>query len=364
MSEMKSVKKELKSLLNELSALEKERESEGWEEKYIKKMVQINAFLWNHINILDKLEAEADAKVSPRGKQERAMKDLSHKKDGKDGEWENAISRLNAIPSELEVMLYLHSKGKILFSLIPGYTEKLNIKDSIDICFMDQEEPEEGYTNMAGVDVKNPDVKNPERDYDNFLIETKKKYGGTWYEKYAWAQHFVTGTSRYLAYVRGGQKYGDNGGKLATETPAYSEDKTERENKEAIVEYFWNNRQWLNHPIEIIKGEDVRAYLHEHGDGKQLKSYMMGHKVPISEWTESYPALRVEKIGDSWQEMQLGQKESLILCTEKREMTADLQDLQESIEKIRKMQAGGLTLQIIKLLFCIKLSWDELPKKQ
>lgn len=327
-------KKKLENLLSQLKAAAEQRD----EEAYIQKWEQVIA------------AAETDEiKEAILGK---AIKDLDHR------EKEKAISRLNAIPSELEVMLYLYSKGKILFAVLPWYTEKLNVEASIDVCFMDQEEPGIGYTNMAGVDAKNPKV-----DYDNFLIETKKSYdnGETWYEKYAWARHFVTGTNRYLAYVRGGQKYGDNGGKLATETPVYSEDKTERENKEAIVEYFWNNRQWLNHPIEIIRGEDVKAYLHDHGAGKQLKSYMMGHEVPISEWVKSYPALRVEKTGDSWQEMQLGEQEPLILCTDKRPTTADIQKI---IEKVKEAQAGELTLQMVKRLFALSLTYEDYEEEE
>lgn len=254
-----------------------------------------------------------------------------------------AMSRINAIPSEFEVMLFLRSESKILYDPDHFFTEWMNHYNGVDIAFMDPEEPEEGLTNLAGVDVKNTD------NYSNFLIETEKEYGGQFYSKYAWAQHVLNGRNRYIAYVRGGMKYG---GKLATETEAFSLDKSERENRRDLIEYYYHNRAILNHDIEIIRGEDIRSFLWRNGErGRAITRYMKGHKVPFGTWIGEYnfPALRVHRSGGGWIKEQMNERNPLEIQTIKYRITGE--DIKEQIKAIRERQAGGVTIQILQTLF-------------
>ena len=283
-------------------------------------------------------------------------------------ELRKAIDRINAIPSEFEIMLFLRSENKILYDQDRFFTEAINRYDGIDICFMDQEEPDKGLTNLAGVDVKNTG------DYQNFQIETEKKYHGVFYSEYAWARHVLTGKNRYVAYVRGGQKYG---GKLASETEAFSLDKSEREIKRDLIGYYYHNRQLLDHDIEIIRGEDIRSYLEQNGTrGRAITTYMKGHNIPFHTFTKkngepehgwidyyNFPALRVRRSGGGWIKEQMNTRNPLEIQTIKYRTLADMS---RQIQTIRDRQANGVTIQILQTLFGLPdpiLSDEEIREK-
>lgn len=283
-------------------------------------------------------------------------------------ELRKAIDRINAIPSEFEIMLFLRSENKILYDQDRFFTEAINRYDGIDICFMDQEEPDKGLTNLAGVDVKNTG------DYPNFQIETEKKYHGVFYSEYAWARHVLTGKNRYVAYVRGGQKYG---GKLASETEAFSLDKSEREIKRDLIGYYYHNRQLLDHDIEIIRGEDIRSYLEQNGTrGRAITTYMKGHNIPFHTFTKkngepehgwidyyNFPALRVRRSGGGWIKEQMNTRNPLEIQTIKYRTLADMS---RQIQTIRDRQANGVTIQILQTLFGLPdpiLSDEEIREK-
>ena len=283
-------------------------------------------------------------------------------------EQRKAIDRINAIPSEFEIMLFLRSENKILYDQDRFFTEAMNRYEGVDICFMDQEEPETGLTNLAGVDVKNTG------DYQNFQIETEKKYHGVFYAEYAWAQHVLTGKNRYVAYVRGGQKYG---GKLASETEAFSLDKSEREIKRDLIGYYYHNRQLLDHDIEIIRGEDIRSYLEQNGTrGRAITTYMKGHNIPFHTFTKkngepehgwidyyNFPALRVRRSGGGWIKEQMNTRNPLEIQTIKYRTLADVS---RQIQTIRDRQADGVTIQILQTLFGLPdpiLSDEEIREK-
>ena len=255
-------------------------------------------------------------------------------------EKKKVMDRLNAIPAEFEVMNYLRAKGKILFAPTPSYTEWMNYWNGVDICFMDAEEPEPGYTNLAGIDVKNVD------NYENFFIETATKdRRGEWSTEYAWATHIKNGANRYLAFVRGGKEYG---GKKATDTEAYSPDKTEDENKRSILFYFFQRQELLNHTFEIISGEHVKEYLRANGDGREINSFVKAQVVSFTEWMKKYPILRVEYAGGTWKEEQLSSGYSLTVQTEKRKTE---HDIREHIEHAKERQAGGVDFNYLQRLF-------------
>lgn len=283
-------------------------------------------------------------------------------------ELRKAIDRINAIPSEFEIMLFLRSENKILYDQDHFFTEAINRYDGIDICFMDQEEPDKGLTNLAGVDVKNTG------DYQNFQIETEKKYHGVFYSEYAWARHVLTGENRYVAYVRGGQKYG---GKLASETEAFSLDKSEREIKRDLIGYYYHNRQLLDHDIEIIRGEDIRSYLEQNGTrGRAITTYMKGYNIPFFTFTKrngepehgwidyyNFPALRVRRSGGGWIKEQMNTRNPLEIQTIKYRTLADMS---RQIQTIRDRQANGVTIQILQTLFGLPdpiLSDEEIREK-
>lgn len=283
-------------------------------------------------------------------------------------ELRKAIDRINAIPSEFEIMLFLRSENKILYDQDRFFTEAINRYDGIDICFMDQEEPDKGLTNLAGVDVKNTG------DYPNFQIETEKKYHGVFYSEYAWARHVLTGKNRYVAYVRGGQEYG---GKLASQTEAFSPDKSEREIKRDLIGYYYHNRQLLDHDIEIIRGEDIRSYLEQNGTrGRAITTYMKGHNIPFHTFTKkngepehgwidyyNFPALRVRRSGGGWIKEQMNTRNPLEIQTIKYRTLADMS---RQIQTIRDRQANGVTIQILQTLFGLPdpiLSDEEIREK-
>ena len=283
-------------------------------------------------------------------------------------ELRKAIDRINAIPSEFEIMLFLRSENKILYDQDRFFTEAINRYDGIDICFMDQEEPDKGLTNLAGVDVKNTG------DYQNFQIETEKKYHGVFYSEYAWARHVLTGKNRYVAYVRGGQEYG---GKLASQTEAFSLDKSEREIKRDLIGYYYHNRQLLDHDIEIIRGEDIRSYLEQNGTrGRAITTYMKGHNIPFFTFTKrngepehgwidyyNFPALRVRRSGGGWIKEQMNTRNPLEIQTIKYRTLADMS---RQIQTIRDRQANGVTIQILQTLFGLPdpiLSDEEIREK-
>ena len=258
-------------------------------------------------------------------------------------EKKKAIDRLNAIPAEFEVMKYLRARGKILFAPTPSYTEWMNYWNGVDICFMDVEEPEPGYTNLAGIDVKNVG------NYENFFIETATKdRRGEWNTEYAWATHIKNGENRYLAFVRGGKEYG---GKKATDTEAYSPDKTESENKRSILFYFFQRQGLLNHTFEIISGEHVKEYLRDNGDGREINSYVKAQVISFKEWLMKYPILRVENVGGAWQERQLHRNIELKVETEKRITENDTNDVKKIIEHAKAQQADGVDFNYLQRLF-------------
>ena len=257
-------------------------------------------------------------------------------------EKKRAMDRLNAIPAEYEIMNYLRAKGKILLAPYPYYVYYMNYFEGVDICFMDDKEPEPGYTNMAGIDVKNVD------SYENFFIETATKdKRGEWSTEYAWATHLKTGTNRYLVYVREGKKYG---GKKATDTEAYSPEKTEEENKRSILFYFFQRQSLLNHPFEIISGEHVKEYLRDNGDGREINSYVKAQIVGFKEWLMKYPILRVEYAGGTWKEKQLSDNFILNLQTEKRPTE---HDIQKFVEHEKARQAEGIDFNCLQRLFSL-----------
>ena len=265
-------------------------------------------------------------------------------------EKKKVMDRLNAIPAEFEVMNYLRAKGKILFAPTPSYTEWMNYWNGVDICFMDAEEPEPGYTNLAGIDVKNPDLdQKTKKDYTNFFIETATKdKRGEWSTEYAWATHIKNGANRYLAFVRGGKEYG---GKKATDTEAYSPDKTEDENKRSILFYFFQRQELLNHTFEIISGEHVKEYLRANGDGREINSYVRAQLISFEEWLMKYPILRVENVGGAWQERQLHGNIELRVETEKRITVNDTDEVKKIIEHAKERQAGGVDFNYLQRLF-------------
>ena len=273
--------------------------------------------------------------------QEKALKYLdpreNHARD-------KAIERLNAIPSEFEVMLYLRAKGKYLFApyALPGMLTEWNIKDGIDICFFDPEELERGYTNQAGIDVKNTEI------FDNIFLETGKpqKDGETWSERGAWAEHFKTGTSRYLAFVRG-KKFGDH---------PISLELTESENKRQIVDFYYYNkveREKLDHRIDIVRGDDVKEYLEKNKGGVAVKD-AIAQIVPFNKWTDEYnfPLLQVTKKNGEWQEKQLNKKVALHIQTEKRKTENDTESVRKKFNELRKWQDGiGVNREYLQRLF-------------
>lgn len=258
-------------------------------------------------------------------------------------EKKRAMDRLNAIPAEYEIMTYLRAKGKMLFAPYPYYTEWMNYWEGVDICFMDAEKPEPGYTNLAGIDVKNVG------SYENFFIETAtRNRRGEWNTDLAWATHLKTGTNRYLVYVRGGQEYG---GKKATDTEAYSPEKTEEENKRSILFYFFQRQSLLNHPFEIISGEHVKEYLRDNGDGREINSYVKAQIISFKEWLKKYPILRVENVGGVWQEKQLHQHIELRVETEKRKTEYDTDEVMKIISQTKAQQVDGIDFNYLQRLF-------------
>ncbi len=203
-----------------------------------------------------------------------------------DREYKRAIDRLNAIPSEMEVIKYLHDTGKILYTEEDKngvFTNWLDYAESIDIRFVEPERNDITMTYLAGIDVKNVGI-----DYQNIYLETQKDNNGSdnW-EFSGWVTHFyrdINGDpvrNRYLAFVRNGKEFG---GKLATQTDAFSLDNTEHENKREIIRYYADHQDQLTHDIMIIYCDDIVEYIDQTGgtDIRQRKTDRKQKNAPDS----------------------------------------------------------------------------------
>ena len=242
----------------------------------------------------------------------RPLKELSEKKRGE------AIDRLNAIPSEMEVMKYLFDTGKILYTEKADHVYLVNWWDyyeSIDVRFVETERPDKTKVYLAGVDAKNVGVwTGPDRpeynlvhggDYQNVYIETQKKRGED-YEFNGWATSFykdVDGApvrNRYIAYVRNGK---DFNGKLATQTEAFSPNRSEAENKREIVQYYAQHLDQLTHDIMFVYCDDVAGYIEQSGgtDPNKRKKDRIQKNAPdtkaalvsFSEWDQDHARVMI-----------------------------------------------------------------------
>lgn len=233
-----------------------------------------------------------------------------------DREYKRAIDRLNAIPSEMEVIKYLHDTGKILYTETDRngvFTNWLDYAESIDIRFVEPERHDITMTYIAGIDVKNVGI-----DYPNVYLETQKDNNGNdnW-EFSGWVTHFyrdINGEpvrNRYLAFVRNGKAFG---GRLATQTDAFSLDNTEHENKREIIRYYANHQDQLTHDIMIIYCDDIVDYIDQTGgtDIRQRKTDRKQTNAPetkaaiikFNEWDKDYARVMITWNNDlrTWNE--------------------------------------------------------------
>lgn len=314
----------------------------------------------------------------------RPLKELSEKKRGE------AIDRLNAIPSELEVMKYLFDTGKILYIEKADHVYLVNWWDyyeSIDVRFVEAERPDKTKVYLAGVDAKNVGVwmgkDRPEYnlyhggDYPNVYIETQKKRGDE-YQFDGWATSFykdVDGEpvrNRYIAYVRNGKAFD---GKLATETEAFSLDRSEAENKREIVQYYAQHLDQLTHDIMFVYCDDVAEYIDRSGgtDPNRRRKDRLQSNAPdtkaalvnFSEWDQDHARVMIswDQERKQWKEPEQCGKKTLDLKAIPWTATRDTAKAEAWIQDLYIDQAVfcGLDTELILKLFGIpeKLLTEE-----
>ena len=234
-------------------------------------------------------------------------------------DYANARDRLRAIPSELETMLFLHDEGKIILGYLSSYELWLNKDNGVDISFAERRERrvQQGMLYNAFCDVKNMREKESGEDFPNLYLEVTG-INGNWH---AWTDHYKTQTvtingaqyeiippNRYIAYVRGGQRYG---GKLAEETEVYSDDLSEYDNRKALIKYYFEKQaELLNHDIFIVRGEDMNKYIEiimsekrkklmqTRNIIKQITEYNLSPQ--LSEWKTVFPLMQVTRTANGW----------------------------------------------------------------
>lgn len=237
-------------------------------------------------------------------------------------DYANARDRLRAIPSELETMLFLHDEGKIILGYLSSYELWLNKDNGVDISFAERRERrvQQGMLYNAFCDVKNMREKESGRDFPNLYLEVTG-INGNWH---AWTDHYKTQRvtqngmqyeivtpNRYIAYVRGGQRYG---GKLAEETEAYSDNLSEYDNRKALIQYYFEKQaELLNHDIFIVRGEDMNKYIEEIMPGKREILERKNKRITefdlspqIQHWEKQFSLMRVKRTVNGWNKQHTG----------------------------------------------------------
>ena len=237
-------------------------------------------------------------------------------------DYAKARDRLRAIPSELETMLFLHDDGKIILGYLSSYELWLNKDNGIDISFAERRERrvQQGMLYNAFCDVKNMREKESGGDFPNLYLEVTG-INGNWH---AWTDHYKTQTgtingaqyeiippNRYIAYVRGGQRYG---GKLAEETEVYSDNLSEYDNRKALIKYYYEKQvELLNHDIFIVRGEDMNSYIEtvlpdiwkrSKKARKEITEFDLSPR--IQHWEKQFPLMRVKRTANGWNKQHTG----------------------------------------------------------
>lgn len=231
-------------------------------------------------------------------------------------EYGKARDRLRAIPSEMEVLLFLHDQGKIIDAIsLEEYTLWANKYNGVDVFFEERERPERGKVYCGIVDVKNVKLGRYGTDYDNLYLEIKDGNLPGWAER-EYATEYIDGKeivkpNRFLAYVRGGKAFD---GMMADQMPIYSDSKSERENTRDIVKYCFENHIILNHDVYIVSGNDVNKWIMEEVPERQRKGIQANNELSprIPNWEKAYPLMRVKRTEDGWNIQQTG-KGNMIL---------------------------------------------------
>lgn len=231
-------------------------------------------------------------------------------------EYGKARERLRAIPSEMEVMLFLHDQGKIIdASSSPDYELWANRDNGVDLFFVEQERPEPGRVYCAIVDVKNTKLgKKYGTDYNNLYLEIKDEWRNGWALKEYATEHLnvngeridIVKPNRYLAYVRGGMAFD---GMMADQMPAYSEEKSERENARDIVKYCFENSSILNHDIYIVSGNNVNEWVENKVPARMAEGVTKNEELSpqIPNWKLKYPLMQVRRTPEGeWKITQTG----------------------------------------------------------
>lgn len=288
-------------------------------------------------------------------------------------DYAKARDRLRAIPSELETMLFLHDEGKIILGYLSSYELWLNKDNGVDISFAERRERrvQQGMLYNAFCDVKNMREKESGGDFPNLYLEVTG-INGNWH---AWTDHYKTQTvtingaqfkilppNRYIAYVRGGQRYG---GKLAEEMEVYSDDLSEYDNRKALIKYYFEKQaELLNHDIFIVRGEDMNRYIEKimpwkretlERKNKRITEYDLSPQIP--HWEKQFPLMRVKRTANGWNKQHTGkgsfelearakQPGSINVDTgEYTQITPEqLARAEEWLKKLELDQAKGLTL--------------------
>ena len=307
-----------------------------------------------------------DQKDNGEGEGSEGMSDktIRELKEGDNGERENAIARLVSIPSEIEVMLFLHDQGKILYHNGTEYEHWMNRDNGVDIVFSDGEYPE-GKTDMAFIDVKNVDLREDGKNYNNLIIEVSKMRYGVWDHQSTWGSFYTDGsTNRYIAYVRDGKKYG---GKSAIELDAFSLDKTEEENARDIIRYYAENKDLLDHDIYIVRGPDISKSIADkreefktadEGRRRKLvtvtKEGKMIYFEQLPNWKLKYPLLEVRRTAEGWTTRHTGngtfevdtkQAQNDISANDSHTAKEVERNMKARFEDLRNEQQGGLTAE-------------------
>ena len=231
-----------------------------------------------------------------------------------------ARDRLRAIPSEMEVLLFLHDQGKIIDATrLVKCTEWANKYNGVDMFFEERERPEIGKVYCAIVDVKNVDLGTLGTDYGNLYLEIKDGYRDGWAVKEYATEHIdgkeIVKPNRYLAYVRGGKAFG---GILADQTTAYSDEKSERENARDLVKYYFEHQNILNHDIFIVSGDDANNWIMNKVPELQRKGRRKNEELSpqIPNWKKEYPLMQVRRVeSGEWETQQTGKGVLLLQAT-------------------------------------------------
>ena len=238
----------------------------------------------------------------------------------KNTEYAKARDRLRAIPSEMEVLLFLHDQGKIIDATrLVKHTEWANKYNGVDMFFEERERPERGKVYCAIVDVKNVDLGKLGTDYSNLYLEIKDGYRDGWAVKEYATEHIdgkeIVKLNRYLAYVRGGKAFG---GMMADQTAVYSDEKSERENTRDLVKYYFEHQNILNHDIYIISGDDANKWIMNKVPERQNKGVKENQKLSpqIPNWQKEHPLMRVRRTeSGEWETQQTGKGDLLLQAT-------------------------------------------------